>query len=269
VEYAGFELSKDNELNGITFNGVGNGTIVDFVQVHMSADDGVEFFGGTVNAKHLVLTQSDDDGFDFDMGYVGNVQFVLIDMAVGNEDMNGIEGDNLKSPMDAQPRSNPTLSNFTIIARGPNARMFNGVLLRRGASASMHNFIVTGDFKTGCVNFDDEETFKTGALSSGAGLTQTGLKMESSLVFCTAGNHFRQEATDPWSIAQWFTSDGRKANKTIDPMLQGWLPMENSPAVGMGVVPKLSGSFQFTAVDYAGAFSPFEDENWTAGWTVR
>jgi hypothetical protein len=55
VKYAGFEIAPDNELNGITFGGVGSGTTVDYVQVHANSDDGVEFFGGSVNAKHLVL----------------------------------------------------------------------------------------------------------------------------------------------------------------------------------------------------------------------
>ncbi|MEC7510518.1 MAG: hypothetical protein VYC99_06955, partial [Pseudomonadota bacterium] len=60
VKYAGFEIAPDNELNGITFGGVGSGTEVDYVQVHSNADDGVEFFGGAVNAKHLVLTANQD-----------------------------------------------------------------------------------------------------------------------------------------------------------------------------------------------------------------
>jgi len=56
VEFAGFPVSPDNELNGITFNAVGRNTIVDYIQVHMNADDGIEFFGGTVGVKHVVLT---------------------------------------------------------------------------------------------------------------------------------------------------------------------------------------------------------------------
>ncbi len=71
VKYAGFEIAPDNELNGITFGGVGSETTVEYVQVHANSDDGVEFFGGSVNAKYLVLTGNQDDSVDWDNGYNG------------------------------------------------------------------------------------------------------------------------------------------------------------------------------------------------------
>ena len=94
VKYAGFEIAPDNELNGITFGGVGSGTTVDYVQVHANADDGVEFFGGSVSAKHLVLTSIQDDSVDWDNGYNGKLQYVYIEHAADGSDANrGIEGD--------------------------------------------------------------------------------------------------------------------------------------------------------------------------------
>jgi hypothetical protein len=81
VKYAGFEVLTDNELNGITFAGVGSGTVVDYIQVHNNLDDGVEFFGGTVNAKHLVLTGNRDDSLDWADGWTGKVQHVLTSTA--------------------------------------------------------------------------------------------------------------------------------------------------------------------------------------------
>jgi len=60
VEFAGVLFTDQNELNGIAFQGVGSGTTVDFVQTHMTSDDGIEFFGGTVNVKWAVVTASDD-----------------------------------------------------------------------------------------------------------------------------------------------------------------------------------------------------------------
>jgi hypothetical protein len=74
VEYAGNEVTKGDELNGIAFQGVGSGTTVDFVQVHMGFDDGFEFFGGTVNAKHLVSTCNKDDSLDWVHGWKGKAQ---------------------------------------------------------------------------------------------------------------------------------------------------------------------------------------------------
>jgi hypothetical protein len=61
VEFAGFELTKDNELNGITFYSCGTGTRVDYVQSHMGADDGIEAFGGNWSGKHIVITGAQDD----------------------------------------------------------------------------------------------------------------------------------------------------------------------------------------------------------------
>ncbi len=78
VEYAGREISPDNELNGIAFQGVGSGTLVDYVQVHMGKDDGMEFFGGTVNVKHVLVTGCADDQVDWTDGWQGKGQFIAI-----------------------------------------------------------------------------------------------------------------------------------------------------------------------------------------------
>ncbi len=75
VEYAGIEFSPDNELNGIAFQGVGSGTVVDYVQVHLNQDDGIEMFGGTVNIKHALVTGARDDSFDWTDGWTGKGQF--------------------------------------------------------------------------------------------------------------------------------------------------------------------------------------------------
>jgi hypothetical protein len=65
---------RDNEINGITFGGVGSGTTVDHCEVAFNVDDGFEFFGGTVNVKYLSVLFAGDDGFDTDQGYIGKGQ---------------------------------------------------------------------------------------------------------------------------------------------------------------------------------------------------
>lgn len=105
VEFSGYEVTPDNEINGISFYGVGSGTTVDYIQVHMNQDDGIEMFGGTVNLKHVVLTGNNDDSVDWDKGWRGQAQFILVQQS--DEGNNGIEADNNKSPMDAAPRSFP------------------------------------------------------------------------------------------------------------------------------------------------------------------
>ena len=78
IEFAGFNFVADREFNNLTLCGVGTGTTIDYVQVHGGSDDGIEFFGGTVNVKHLVSSQNEDDGFDTDNGWQGKAQFVIV-----------------------------------------------------------------------------------------------------------------------------------------------------------------------------------------------
>ncbi|MCX6181172.1 MAG: hypothetical protein NT150_04510, partial [Bacteroidetes bacterium] len=68
VEWGGYVYQQDKEINGITFGSVGNGTTVDHIQVSYSNDDAFEWFGGTVNCKHLVSYRNLDDDFDTDFG---------------------------------------------------------------------------------------------------------------------------------------------------------------------------------------------------------
>lgn len=97
VEFAGYPFRTDEEINGITFGSVGSGTIVSHVQVSYSNDDSYEWFGGCVNADHLIAYHGWDDDFDTDNGFSGKVQFCLgvrnpriADTSVSN----GFESDN-------------------------------------------------------------------------------------------------------------------------------------------------------------------------------
>jgi hypothetical protein len=123
VEFAGYSLTPNNETNGITFGGVGRGTVVDFVQVSWANDDAFEFFGGAVNAKHLFAFNHRDDGFDFDFGYSGKIQYGFAcaspDIA-DNSGTNGIECDNQGSGNKSGaglPTTRPVLSNITLVGR--------------------------------------------------------------------------------------------------------------------------------------------------------
>ena len=139
VKYAGSNVDPENQLNGIAFQGVGSGTEVDYVQVHNNLDDGIEFFGGTVNVKHVVLSGNADDSLDWTDGWTGNVQFLHITQASDAGD-NGIEADNREGDENALPRSNPSIANMTIVGNEGE----RGILLRRGTGADIFNSNVTG-----------------------------------------------------------------------------------------------------------------------------
>ena len=139
VKYAGSNVDPENQLNGIAFQGVGSGTVVDYVQVHNNLDDGIEFFGGTVSARHVVLSGNADDSLDWTDGWTGKLQFLHI-VQSGSAGDNGIEADNREGDENALPRSNPTIANMTIVGNAAE----RGILLRRGTGADIYNSLVTG-----------------------------------------------------------------------------------------------------------------------------
>lgn len=254
VEFGGYPISQDNELNAFTFNGVGSGTTIEYIQAHMNSDDGVEFFGGTVSAKYVLLTGIEDDSLDWDMGWVGKIQFLLADQGTDKVD-NGIEADNLSSPMNATPRSNPEISNMTLIGSANSAY---GMLLRRGTAADLKNVIITG-FGKGCIDIDDAETFVNGAAVQGSDVVASGLKMTSSILNCA--KPYEAEGGDAWSTKTWFLS--QNGNQEADPKLNKYSPAAGSPALGAGLTPD---DLFFEPVDFIGAIG---SDDWTAGWTIQ
>lgn len=138
IEYAGRELSPDNELNGLTVGGCGSGTDLSYLQVHRGKDDGIELFGGTASMHHVIISGASDDSLDFDEGWRGNVQFLVIHQYEGIGDR-GIEADNLGSVEAAEPRTKPTMWNVTMVGTASTGAM----LLREGMQGRMHNFVVT------------------------------------------------------------------------------------------------------------------------------
>ncbi len=116
IEYGGWEVATDKELNGLTLGGVGSGTTIEYVQVHEGSDDNFEWFGGSVNGKYLVSTGGEDDGFDIDEGYQGNGQY-MIALQGPNSDR-AIEAGN--KAVDPNRITEATWSNMTIVANDKN-----------------------------------------------------------------------------------------------------------------------------------------------------
>ncbi|SEN12904.1 hypothetical protein [Nitrosomonas marina] len=250
ILFAGFAVRPNEELNGLTLNGVGSGTVIDFVQVHEGLDDGVEMFGGTVGLKHLVLTSIGDDSLDWGSGWAGKAQFVLIKQADDDGDR-GIEADNNEVNNDIEPRAKPVLSNMTMIG-APVATQ--GVLLRRGTGANIWNSVISGF--PDCVSIDGEATF----INAGAPGNLTGeLTMVNSFVNC--GNNFLDGNGATFAVSDWFTSQA--GNSQEDALLNGYLPAVGSPLT-LGGAP-VNDAF-FDAVDYVGAFKDADDD-WTEEWT--
>jgi len=91
IRHGGVELSPDNEINGLTLGAVGNGTVIDHIEVVGNVDDGIEFFGGTVNASNLIVWAAGDDGLDIDQAYSGTITNSMV--ILGNASDHALEID--------------------------------------------------------------------------------------------------------------------------------------------------------------------------------
>ncbi len=157
VEYPGIAFAVNDEINGVTFGSVGSGTTIDYVQVSYSGDDSFEWFGGTVNCKHLIAYRGTDDDFDTDNGFSGKIQFglVLRDAAIADFGpsgaSNGFESDNDADGTTKTPQTAATFSNMTIVGPYANAAPAataapykRGAHIRRNSKISIFNSVFVG-----------------------------------------------------------------------------------------------------------------------------
>lgn len=154
IEYSGAAFNSEKEYNGLSLFGVGNATTIEYVQIYENADDGIEFYGGTVTANHLVSSKIEDDLFDWTEGWRGDGQnwFGLNNGEFGNR---GMECDNWSSDFAASPRANPTISNVTLIGSGDQGAEPQALMLRAGTKGSIDNIVVK-NWKTGIEVRSDE-----------------------------------------------------------------------------------------------------------------
>lgn len=153
IEYAGYAYQPDKEINSLTLAAVGSGTIIDYVQVTYAKDDAFEWFGGTVNCKHLIAYKTQDDDFDTDNGYSGKVQFgiALRDSTIADISRSeAFESDNDAGGSLNSPQTKAVFSNMTVI--GPRATLANNgnslylaaAHVRRNTGISIYNSIFLG-----------------------------------------------------------------------------------------------------------------------------
>ena len=271
LEFGGFLIATNQEINGLTLGGVGRGTVIDYVEVLHNKDDAFEFFGGTVNAKHLLGVAFADDGLDFDFGYTGSVQYAaLIKRAVNDEGDSNIftESDNnIAANADAaRPLTNPNVYNVTAVRVGSSVGQFGGVL-RRNTAGKFHNAIVTGS-RLAPVTLRDQSTFNNA--------TAGDLVVNHSIFhgnFGDTGFTSSDRAADTRNFV--FTSMTR--NRNTDPLLAMGVPtlvktympdltpLPGSPALDADFVANPPDNGFLEAVDFQGAVAP--GHNWIlSGW---
>lgn len=272
IEFCGIAFQPNQEINGLTLGGVGNGTEIEYVQISYSGDDSFEWFGGNVDAKHLIAFRGWDDDFDTDNGFTGRVQFAaaMRDKDIADQSgSNGFESDNDGQGTSATPNTKAIFSNVSIY--GPlessattiNTQFKRGAHLRRNTQTSLYNSLIAG-FPTGL--FIDGSLAETNA-SNGS------LQVRNTVI---AGCTTPLTASASFDIQSWFNTaafGNAVLPNSVD--VQSYYPVNLAapsflPQSGSALLTgadfsasSLQGGF-FTNVNYRGAFGT---NDWTQGWT--
>lgn len=258
IRHAGTQFQPNKELNGLSLGGVGRGTVIEFVEVYAIADDGFEFFGGTVNTRYLVSAFVDDDMFDADQGWRGRNQFWFGIQEPGKKD-NGMElnGEPNGAAVNASPVANFEIYNATLIGAGVSTTGNRGMTIREYAAPRIYNSIFT-DFGGPGVRVDDKSRLH---LDSGL------LDLRDNLFWGFAGP--LAENTN----AEVLFTDPARNNREADPQLRGISrnadggldprPAPGSPALTSPRTAPADGFY--TPVAYRGAFDA--NNLWLRGWT--
>ncbi|MEM7035813.1 MAG: hypothetical protein AAF570_02465 [Bacteroidota bacterium] len=273
VRYGGTDIGSSNEINGVTFGGVGSGTTVEHIEVFNNADDGFEFFGGTVNTKWLCAAFCGDDSYDYDTGYRGKGQFWFVINDANDGDRGG-EHDGGTTPEDAAPYATPVIYNATYIGRGEEEGK-RAVTFRDNAGGEYHNSIFV-DYGKGI----DIEILSSGEHSY-ARFQSDDISLTHNVFWNIADNDPNAIFTvspgsgvDPADSSaalvaiQAAFADGSNSvenpNMSISRTTDGGLNPNPSGAVLSGAATPTDPWFETTS--YKGAFDGMN--NWLSGWSA-
>ncbi len=251
VWYGGSVIGQDNEINGITLAGVGNGTVVDHCEVAYNKDDGFEMFGGTVDLTYCSVVRVGDDSFDTDNGYQGRGQFLYVHRDVDSDrcmEMDNKTDDNL----DSQPRSHPTFSNMTCYgANGSN----DLAKLREGTGGDHRNLIMLDGSGDGIENEDNGTETVTQDLNMGT--YPDYLYISPNTIFYNVATPFKDDAVANFNYIEGDENLGISGDNP--------LPNAGSQAFeNIDNVKETDDNF-FQQTNFKGAFGT---ENWLNGWSI-
>ncbi len=268
IAEGGLVAGPNNEINGLTLQGVGYGTTIEYVQVHNNLDDGVEWFGGTVNARYLVLTNNDDDDIDYDEGYQGNIQYAIIRKnqtkaaPTGSNDPRGIEANS--SDADYVPETNATLANILVLGGSVNNSAGGeqpGMRLRGALTTAIYNSAVQ-DFDTGCIRIDDADTDGDSIDDAFSVITLVNVLGE-----CEGPEFY--DSSSRAAPADVETNSGDNS-VTID---SAYALTDAEAAVTAPTITAVSNGsgFTFDNTDYVGAVEPgtSAEDAWWSGWIIE
>ena len=292
IEYAGYASQPDKEINSLTLAAVGNKTVIDHVESLYGKDDAFEWFGGTVNCKYLIAAKTQDDDFDTDNGYRGNVQFGLVirDSVIADiSTSEAFESDNNSSGTTVTPKTAAVFSNITAV--GPRATLNNagnslfraGAQIRRNSALSIFNSVIIGWPVGILIDASTGTPTDNNIADNSLRIKNTTLAGNTVNVKYAASGAAATGATDA-SILAWFTDPASGntilTNSTDAKLIQpfNYSAFDATPFAGSnGYAPivsgaaftdsKLAGGF-FATTTYRGAIAPSGAESsWWKGWT--
>ncbi|MBO6518136.1 MAG: hypothetical protein JJ975_16495 [Bacteroidia bacterium] len=255
IRHGGTDIGAGNEINGLTMGGVGTGTSVHHIEIVANNDDGVEFFGGTVNVKNIVISYCGDDNVDYDEGWRGKAQYIFVNQDPSAGDRGG-EHDGGTDPEDGMPYATPMFYNCTYVGNGAK----RAVTFRDNAGGEYHNSIF--------VNWDkgvDVEDLPGDGEDSKKRLDAGQLKWMNNIHWGVAGDDAAKQIVTASKEANLDGIDllggtNTSGNEVKDPMLVNGVPTADVAATG------LSGDSFIEEVSYKGAIEPGKDA-WFKGWT--
>lgn len=287
IEYAGYAYLPDNELNGLTLAGVGNGTKIDYVEIYKANDDAIECFGGTVNLKHTVFVSTLDDDYDTDNGWSGQVQFgiVLRDSSIADiSKSESFESDNDANGSALTPQTRGVYSNMTII--GPRATTSNvgnslflaGAQIRRNSSISIFNSVIMG-YPKGILIDASKGTPTDNNISGNTLFIQNTIVAGSAKPIDYSASSIAATGWTATDALNWFTTaaygnsifatnDEVKLTDAFNYSNPDFTPQAGSPLLTGASFANSLLSSGFTATSYRGAVGASgEEANWWKGWT--
>ena len=262
IRYSGFVLSGNSELQSLTTGGTGSGTVLNNIMSFNSSDDGVEFFGGTVNLNNLAVIGADDDGIDTDVGIKAFIQFALVVQRAGAGD-SMIEADSDNASDGNLPRQNTRLANFTFVQRN-NTGNLAAILLRGGTDYSLVNGVIVSP-NTSCLRISRAQT---ASATANAAIDEAGAPVVRSVVAqCATPAFVGLNGVSDAEVTAIFGSGANNNNSAFTPTLTAsFANGANETAVTAFNASTLSAFF--SATTYVGALQNAADTRF-AGWTCN
>ena len=259
IRYSGFVLSGDNELQSLTTGGIGSGTTLENIMSYNSSDDGVEFFGGRVNVKRLVVVGAEDDSLDTDTGVKANMQYVIAIQRPGAGDTI-IEADSDNAFNDSTPRQDTRISNATFVHQNAIDQV---VRIRGFADYRIANSVIWSRNDTRCLRIDGQEELTRAA---NAAIDEAGPVAFDSLVLDCA-TPFRDSsgatAADIKAVFDAGTNNNSAFTNTLSML---FVNGANENAVPVFNVTAWSSFFELPT--NIGAAFP-GNNTWVNGWTCN